>query len=150
MDTAWIQVFILTVSECVAPAGKTICQERELQMRFVDRAACELAMEHILWLADGASDVIINKAETRCAASAVERPVYASFDAVKESADAAYAWQAPGGQTASQDFTQKAHRERLASLPTCEDAGGEAPCKIGEIIIEGADEQRAEIWRSNR
>ena len=149
MDTAWIQVFVLTVAECVAPAGKTICQEREFEMQFVDRATCELAMERIIWLADGASDVIINEEATRCEASAVERPVYSSLEEVRETVGQSYAWHAPGGSTPGQDFTQKAHKERLDSLPTCEEAKGVAPCKIGEIIIEKAAEQRAEIWRSN-
>ena len=32
MDTAWIQVFVLTLAECAAPAGKTVCQEREFDL----------------------------------------------------------------------------------------------------------------------
>ena len=34
MDTAWIQVFVLTLSECVAPAGKTICQEQAFELDY--------------------------------------------------------------------------------------------------------------------
>ena len=42
MDTAWIQVFVLTLSECVAPAGKTICQEQALELQFLTRSGCHL------------------------------------------------------------------------------------------------------------
>ncbi len=150
MDTAWIQVFVLTLSECVAPAGKTVCQEREFEMQFVDRAACEVALEQMIWLADGAADVIINREKTRCVASAAERPVFTSVDDLKAQAGDAVAWRAPDSSQQTQDFTQKAHQERLASLPTCEDAEGVAPCKIGDIIIEGATERRGDVWRLNR
>ena len=37
MDTAWIQVFVLTLSECVAPAGKAVCQEREFDLQFLTK-----------------------------------------------------------------------------------------------------------------
>ena len=42
MDTAWIPIFILTFAECVAPAGKTVCQEQEFQLQFLtaQRRAC--------------------------------------------------------------------------------------------------------------
>ena len=150
MDTAWIQVFVLTLAECVAPAGKTVCQEREVQMQFVDRAACEQAMEQMLWLAEGASDVIIDRENTRCAASAVERPVFASLEDVRNQVSDSAGWEAPVADNAAADNTQQAHSERLASLQTCEDSRGVTPCKVGEIIIEGATEQRPEVWRSNR
>lgn len=149
MDTAWIEVFVLTLSQCIAPSGKTICQEREFEMQFVERAACEMAMEQMLWLADGTDDVIVNRDKTRCVASAVERPVFGSLDDVKGQTAESSAWRAPEGAEKAEDFTQKAHKERLAALQSCEDSGGVAPCKVGEIIIEGATEQRADIWRLN-
>jgi hypothetical protein len=40
MDTAWIQVFVLTLSECVAPAGKTVCQEQSFELQFLTEADC--------------------------------------------------------------------------------------------------------------
>ena len=150
MDTAWIQVFVLTLSECVAPAGKTICQEREVEMQFVDRGTCEQALERIVWLAEGASDVIINREKSGCSVSAVERPVYDSLEAVAEQAADTGEWKPPASAARPQDFTQKAHNERLAGMQTCEDSGGETPCKIGDIIIEGATERNAEVWRRNQ
>ena len=149
MDTAWIEVFVLTLSQCIAPAGKTICQEREVEMQFVERAACELALEQMLWLADGASDVIVNRDKSRCAASAVERPVFGSADDIQSRVTDSMAWQQPDSGDRSEDFTQKAHKERLAALQSCEDSQGVAPCKVGEIIIEGATEQRSDVWRLN-
>ena len=37
MDTGWIQVFVLTLAECVAPPGKTVCQEQQVHYQFVER-----------------------------------------------------------------------------------------------------------------
>ena len=147
METAWIQVFVLTLSECIAPAGKTVCQEREYEMQFVERAACETAMEQMIWLADGASDVIINRDRTRCTASAVERPIFASADDIKAESDGSAAWRAPSQAEKTADFTQKAHKDRLAALKSCDEANGVTPCKVGQIIIEGATEQSADVWR---
>lgn len=149
MDTAWIQVFILTLAECVAPAGKTVCQERVVRMEFIDRAACEQAMEQMLWLAEGASDVIIDRENTRCAASAVERPIFASLEDVQKQVSDAAGWEAPRTGQPVADATGQAHRERLDGMRTCEESRGVTPCKVGEIIIEGATERRTEVWRSN-
>jgi len=149
MDTAWIQVFVLTLSECIAPAGKTVCQEREFELQFIERGACELAMEQMIWLADGATDVIINRDKTSCTASAIERPVFASASDIKAETGDAAAWRPPSASKQADDFTQKAHKERLASLQSCDEVNGVAPCKVGEIIIEGATEQSADVWRLN-
>ena len=50
MDTTWIQVFVLTLSECVAPAGKTACQDHEIEMQFLSRAECEVALQELVTL----------------------------------------------------------------------------------------------------
>ena len=39
------------------------------------------------------------------------------------------------------------HQERLARLPDCDADGAEAPCKVGEIIIEAGDVAPVEVWR---
>lgn len=150
METAWIQVFVLTLSECIAPAGKTVCQEREFEMPFVERAACEMAMEQMLWLADGAPDVIINRDKTRCSAAAIERPIFASADEVQVDNAPVRTVQAPTPAARVDDFTQSAHKERLASLKTCDESNGVTPCRVGEIIIEGASEEKPQVWRQNR
>jgi hypothetical protein len=151
MDTAWIQVFILTVSECVAPAGKTVCQEQQMQMQFVDQAECELALEQLVTLKESASDVIVYKDRSRCVSSARATPVFRSLSEVKQSLATDDDWQAPDLSDRPDDFTKTAHSERLASLSACEDTGGVPPCKIGDIIIEGATSPKSvEVWRRDK
>ncbi|MCH7852959.1 MAG: hypothetical protein IIB76_01325 [Proteobacteria bacterium] len=146
MDTAWIQVFVLTISQCLAPAGKTICQEQELQLQFVAQADCELAREQLVYLLDRADDVIVNKEKTRCTASARQQAIFNTQEEVKQ--QSATAWTTPATNAATQlDFTQQAHQERLENLRACEEVNGTAPCRIGDIIIEAASEQRTEVWR---
>ena len=146
MDTAWIQVFVLTISQCLAPAGKTICQEQELQLQFVAQADCELAREQLVSLLDRANDVIVNKEKTRCTASARQQAIFNTQEEVQQ--QSATAWTTPATNAATQlDFTQQAHQERLENLRACEEVNGTAPCRIGDIIIEAASEQRTEVWR---
>jgi len=147
METAWIQVFVLTLSECLAPAGKTICQEQELQMQFVSQADCELAREQFIFLADRADDVIIDKDKTRCEVTVTQQAVFSTQDDLRQHANIESAWvdSPPGDRTV--DPARIAHQERLEVLPACTDVDSEMPCTVGEIIIEGEDEQRTDIWR---
>ncbi len=148
MDTGWIQVFVLTLAECVAPAGKTVCQEQQFELQFLTRADCEYALEQLVVLKDASQSVIVDRSRSRCVASAVEREVYASLDDIKaDGQDTAIIQQAPRDATTI-DETSAAHKVRLESLKTCEETGGVAPCKIGEIIIEEAEApDSVEVWR---
>lgn len=150
MDTAWIQVFVLTMSECIAPTGKTVCQEQEYQLTFATAESCEMAREELLELKAQSENIIVNRERTRCSTSTLEGTTYATRE------EAESATRQPGTvtmaaavtpETRAEDFTETAHQERLDSLPTCEEAQGRAPCKIGEIIIEGETIQRSEVWR---
>jgi hypothetical protein len=147
MDTAWIQVFVLTLSECLAPAGKTVCQEQELQMQFVDQAECELALQQLVALKEGAANVIVYKDKSHCAPSARQQSVYKSLKDVNEKLGTTPDWMAPEAEEPPADVMQSSHQQRLTALSSCEDVGGVAPCKIGEIIIEGATEQSVDVWR---
>lgn len=147
MDTAWIQVFVLTVSECVAPSGKTVCQQQEYQLEFATEQACELARQQFVAFKSQADNVIIDENRTRCVASVREGTVFATLEEATAAIDQSADFTPPDNAEKVADFTQKAHKERLASLPTCEEARGRTPCKIGEIIIEGDSPQRAEVWR---
>lgn len=147
MDIAWIQVFVLTLSECVAPAGKTICQEREFELQFVNQADCELALEQLVSLKSESESVIVNADQSSCAPSARRQEVFASVEAINDANRETDGWQAPAIDESKPGPSKMAHQERLANLPTCEDSGGVAPCKIGEIIIEGASEQKDKVWR---
>ncbi|HSD69640.1 MAG TPA: hypothetical protein VLB07_08805 [Woeseiaceae bacterium] len=150
MDTAWIQVFVLTLSECVAPAGKTVCQEQELKMQFVEQAECQLALEQLVQLKEAAENVIVYKDKSQCAPSAKQQSVYKSLNDVNDRLGAAPDWVPPEVAEPPADFIEKSHQERLASLSPCEAVGGVAPCKIGEIIIEGATGQTVEVWRRDK
>lgn len=150
MDTAWIQVFIMTLSECVAPTGKTVCQEQQLQMQFVSQADCEVALEQLVSLKERSEDVIVYKDKSRCVMSAKATPVYRSLNEVKQSFAGDENWRAPNLEEKPDDFIRTAHSERLASLSTCDETAGVAPCKIGDIIVEGATSQSVEVWRREK
>ena len=149
MDTAWIQVFVLTLSECVAPAGKTICQEQAFELEFLTRADCEVALEQLLTLKDAAEDVIVNPDRSACAPAARERPVFASVDDMRGASSEGAALRVLEDGKTEPSATLVAHQERLDSLKTCEDTKGVAPCKVGEIIIENATEEETEVWKSD-
>ena len=148
MDTAWIQVFVLTLSECVAPAGKTVCQEREFELQFLSLADCEVALQQLVSLKQASDNVIVDAGKSRCVASVREGRVFASGDAVNqpfgvgENTSGAKSAPAPGRE-------YSAHQERLARLPECGDGDGVAPCRIGEIIIEEATPGNVDVWRQD-
>lgn len=148
MDTAWIQVFVLTLSECIAPAGKTVCQEREFELQFLTRADCEFALQQLVTLKQSADDVIVDAGKSRCVVSSREGRVFASAAAVNQPFGSGGSAQAPKpAQRPGPEFT--AHQERLASLPECGAADGVAPCRIGDIIIEEATPGDVDVWRQD-
>ena len=149
MDTAWIQVFVLTLSECVAPAGKTICQEQAFELEFLTRADCEVALEQLLTLKDAADNVIVNAERSACAPAARERPVFASIEELKGSDIDGATVRVLEDRESEPSATLVAHQERLDRLKTCDETKGVAPCKVGEIIMEGATEEATEIWKSD-
>ena len=151
MDVSWIQVFVLTLSECVAPAGKTICQEQVLEMLFLDESDCNVALEQLLTLKSASESVIVNAQRSGCAPSARKRDVFASLDEINESFAGLQGWKSPANDDAGPDFTQLSHQERLDTLKSCDDTDGVAPCKVGEIVIEAAATgQPVEIWRREK
>ena len=149
MDTAWIQVFVLTLSECVAPAGKTICQEQAFELEFLTRADCEVALEQLLTLKDAADDVIVNPERSACAPAARERPVFASVEELTGSGRDSSEVRVLEDRESEPSATLVAHQERLERLKTCDETKGVAPCKVGEIIMEGATEDATQIWKSD-
>lgn len=146
MDMTWIQVFVLTLSECVAPAGKTVCQENEIEMQFLTKAECETALQELVSLKDQFDDVIVNRQKTGCAVSARESKSYASLEDAKAASDAGNWRDVETEETAASTLP---HQERLKKLRTCEDTRGVTPCKTGEIIVESSVSGReVEVWRS--
>ena len=70
MDTAWIQIFVLTLAECVAPPGKMVCQEREFELQFLTQSDCESTLQQFVSLKDASDTVIVDKSRSGCAPSA--------------------------------------------------------------------------------
>ena len=146
MDTTWIQVFVLTLAECVAPAGKTVCQENEIQLQFLSKAECEVALQEMTSLKDQFQNVIVNRQKSGCSVSARESKSFASLDAAK-SASNAEDWRDVEPEQSAASLVP--HGERLKKLETCEDSLGMAPCKNGNIIVESAVSGReVEVWHS--
>lgn len=149
MDTAWIQIFILTLTECVAPAGKTVCQEQAFELNFVTQSECEFALQELITLKDASESVIVDKNKSGCAPSARQLDVFASLTGVAEFAKDKEGWRTP--DTVGEPLSESAralHQVRLDTLKTCDESKGVAPCKIGDIIIEETTEgEPVEVWR---
>jgi hypothetical protein len=155
MDTGWIQVFVLTLSECVAPSGKTVCQPQETQYVFYDRRDCEAVLQELVAAKKNEETVIVNPDRSRCLPTAKQRPVYASLEeAEQELADAAGWGIIPPGEQAdddrqeSPDAMRMAYMDRLENLPECNQEKTVTPCKVGQIIVESPpEEEEVEIWQ---
>ena len=155
MDTAFIQVFVLTLTECVAPAGKTVCQERELELQFLTEGDCKAALEQLVQAKDALDNVIVDMGRSGCAPSAREHATFASLDELAAAVEDKTAFREPtADQAPASDTTRAGHLSRLDGLKSCEETKGVAPCKIGEIIIEAASEEPdskpVEVWRRDR
>ena len=83
METAWIQVFILTFSECVAPAGKTVCQQQQFELEFLTRQDCEYALEQLIAMKDDLDNVIVDHGKSGCTVSAREMGVFESAEDIR-------------------------------------------------------------------
>ena len=149
MATVWIQVFILTFAECVAPAGKTVCQEQQFELQFLTQADCQYALEQLIAMKDEAEHVIVNRQKSRCAATAVETDSYPSLDAISAAHSDASGWRAPGENDVRRAAVSKDHNERLEQLKSCEETANVAPCKIGDIIVEDATGNSVEVWKQD-
>ncbi len=147
MDVAWIQVFVLTLAECVAPAGKTVCQEHEFDLQFLTRTDCEVALQQLVALKIESANVIVDASKSRCAPSARQTETYASLDAVSSSVNDKSGWRAPDGKDPPTP-SRISHQERLAELPSCEESAGLAPCKLDDVIVEETTQGKTvEVWR---
>jgi len=149
MATAWIQVFILTFAECVAPAGKTVCQEQQFELQFLSRADCEYALLQLITMKDEADNVIVNRQKSGCVPSAVESEIHASLDAINAAHKDTANWRVPVENDARRTIANKDHQARLAALMSCEETSNVAPCKIGDIIVEDATDNSVEVWKSD-
>jgi len=157
MDTAWIQVFVLTLSECVAPSGKTVCQQQETQYVFFDRRDCEAVLNELVHSKANDETVIVDPDRSRCLPSARQRPVYASLEEANQALADIEGWGIiPPGQEQEQpappgrqpDSERTAYLDRLQKLPECNPERSVTPCKVGQIIVESPpQEKKVEVWK---
>ncbi len=149
MDIAWIQIFLLTLTECVAPVGKTVCQEQSFELQFLTQADCELALQQLITLKDGSETVIVDKNKSSCAPSARQHGVFSSLTDVADSTADKEGWRAPDAvEEPRSESARRPHQARLDALKGCDESKGIAPCKIGDIIIEETTEgEPVEVWR---
>ncbi|MFQ5609371.1 MAG: hypothetical protein ACE5F8_03785 [Woeseiaceae bacterium] len=147
MDTTWIQVFVLTLSECVAPAGKTVCQEQQFELQFLTMDDCTAALEQLVSLKEAAENVIVNADRSQCAPTGRQVASYASSTDMNEAFGRVAGWRPPATEDAGPDIITASHAERLEATKTCEETDGVAPCRMGDIILEGADIRSVEVWR---
>lgn len=149
MDTSWIQIFVLTFAECVAPAGKTVCQEQQFELRFLSRADCNYALEQFLAMKDEDEHVIVNRQKSGCAPSAAQSQTFPSLEAINDEYKDTVGWRAPGESDIRRSAVNKDHRQRLETLMSCEETGNVVPCKVGDIIVEDTDGDRVDVWKSD-
>lgn len=147
MDTAWIQVFVLTISECVAPAGKTVCQEQALELQFLTEEDCRKALDQLVELKKESERVIVDEDAAQCVPTGREQEAFASAAALDEAFGDVTGWRKPDSSGAGSGETLAAHTERLESLPSCEESGGEKPCRVGSIILEREEPRTIEVWQ---
>jgi hypothetical protein len=146
MDTAWIQVFLLTMSECVAPAGKTVCQEQNVELQFLTQADCQAALEQLVTLKQESDTVIIDPDKASCVATARKQEIFVSLEAIQSVYGSQESWKAPEADQTGPSRERTLHQERLASLPVCGESSS-VPCKMGDIIIEEATGDSIDVWR---
>lgn len=151
METAWIQVFVLTLTQCIAPAGKMVCQEETVEYHFTNEEDCADALVQLVDLSAHVENVLVDRQKSNCHPAAKESVVYADADGAKSSLANSENFVLIDGKQPPPDFMQAAHDERLESMKTCEETNGVAPCKIGQIILEAAaEESSGEVWRRDK
>lgn len=150
MDIAWIKVVVLTLAECVAPEGKTVCQEREVQYYFVDEVECQKVLEQLIDYRDNFDNVIVDKEGSGCSAATQSAEVYSSrIDADPSFVDDE-GYVVVGESPKQKDFIREQHDTRLESLQVCDDQQLVTPCRRGDIIIESVSENTTGVWKQSQ
>jgi len=150
MDAAWIKVVVLTLAECVAPEGKTVCQEQEVQYYLYDDAECQKVLEQLIDYRDGFDNVIVNKEGSSCLPATKNLRVVASEPATDQYSTNGKALGVNSDQPKKKDFMQEQHDLRLQSLKVCDDEKLVTPCRRGDIIIESVTDNKTEVWKQSQ
>ncbi len=150
MDAAWVKVVVLTLAECVAPEGKTVCQEQDTQFYFFEEEQCETVLQQLIEYRNGLDNVIVNAAKSSCLTAVLNRPTFSS----QSEADRVYSGTKglidTSADAPEKDFIQVAHEKRLDELPECTANVDVKPCKQGQIIIEQSDAPQTQVWRQEK
>jgi hypothetical protein len=147
MGTAWIQIFILTFSECVAPSGKTVCQEQQFELQFLSKKDCEYALQQFIAAKEQLDYVIVDRQKSVCTPSAAQSESYASLADLEAQHRDTEGWRAPGENESRRTAISEKHSERLANLMPCEETNYVVPCRVGDIIVEDVTGDSVEIWK---
>jgi len=147
METAWIQIFVLTLVECVAPAGKSVCQTQQFELQILGREDCEFALQQLVAAKDELDYVIVDRGKSNCTPSAAQADTYSSIESIDDANKGRPGWRSPAVNSVRTNSDSAEHRDRLAELLPCTDTDGVAPCKIGEVIVEAASGDSVEVWR---
>jgi len=148
METAWIQVFVLTLTQCLAPAGKMVCQEETVEYYFTSADDCDRALVQMVDLAARADNILVDRERSDCKAGVKETRIFASSDDASSSMTGGANAVLIDDEVPPPDFMQSALNERLKDMKACDETDGVAPCKIGDIIVEAATEgPKTPVWR---
>ena len=75
---------------------------------------------------------------------------FASSAAINQALGSTEGYRPPTAEDAEPDMITMSHTERLENVKTCEETDGVAPCRMGDIILEGADIRSVEVWRRDQ
>lgn len=150
MDAAWVEVIVLTLAECVAPAGKTVCQEQETQYFFIEEQQCAAVLEQLVDYRNQLDHVIVNSSKSSCLPTVMSRETFSSSSEAVRNLSAVKGVGEITVAAAPKDFMQDAHEKRLEELPECSDDSDVRPCKQGQIIIEQSDSSSSQVWRQEQ
>ena len=111
MESAWIKVFVLSLTQCMAPAGKMVCQMETVQYQFVAEDDCNRALAQMIDVAAGAENVIVSRDNSHCRAAAIESEVFSGVDEANAYFAGTEGWGVLTGDEEPADFTQSAHQD---------------------------------------
>lgn len=150
MGTAWIKVVVLTLAECVAPEGKTVCQEQQVHYYFFDEAECQKVLEQLIDYRDGFDNVIVNKENSSCLPAAKNWQVFNSRTEVDRFFANTEGLGVLSDEPTPRDSMRERHYKRLQEMPVCDDEKLVTPCRRGDIIVESVSENKTDVWKKSQ
>ena len=83
MET-WFVMWVLTMSYCQSPEGKTACEPVEDTYRFTDFVNCEVIHHEMVKLYDKYTNIILYKDKTKCEPLVLPLTRLQHFDSTEE------------------------------------------------------------------